>query len=363
MRQIEAQTAWSDTLGQLGKDHLLQSWRWGDFKSRYGWKPIRLAWFESTDEPVAAAQMLYRTLMPGLTMGYCPKGPMLNWEEPEIVLRVLKDLSQTARAQGAFYLKMDPLLDLPASQDTASPPPALSAYSEVLSLLDRAGWRKSNEQVQFKNTVVIDLRPDEEELLAAMKQKTRYNVRLAARKGVEVRQGSNADLELLYQMFAVTSLRDGFVIRSPEYYHQAWGAFIEEGDALPLIASVGGEPVAAIIVFRYAQTAYYLYGMSIENHREKMPTYLLQWEAMRWAKSAGCTTYDMWGAPDVIDPSDPMYGVYKFKEGFGGWLLETPGAFDLPLNRVLYRVYTAGMPVVLSLMRKVGRASTRQSLE
>jgi peptidoglycan pentaglycine glycine transferase (the first glycine) len=94
-----------------------------------------------------------------------------------------------------------------------------------------------------------------------------------------------------------------------------------------------------------------------------MPTYLLQWEGMRWAKQVGCTSYDMWGAPDRLDPSDRMYGVYKFKDGFGASLVETPGAFDLPLKPWIYRLYTSGMPLVLSIMRRAGRASTRQSLD
>ncbi len=118
LREIETQEAWTGTLGQLGKDHLLQSWRWGAFKSKYGWKPVRLAWFNDEDVPIAAAQMLYRTQLPGLTMGYCPKGPLLDWEQTEVVQRVLEDLSITARSRGAFYLKMDPLLPQPASRDS-----------------------------------------------------------------------------------------------------------------------------------------------------------------------------------------------------------------------------------------------------
>ncbi len=363
MVEIHSPEAWRETLSLIGKDHLLQSWQWGQFKSKYGWGTLHLAWKDAGGQPRAAAQLLFRTQVPGLTMGYCPRGPLLDWEQENLVRQVLHDLARAGREEKAFFLKIDPALIPPDSDQTPFESIASTASTDVLAELARLGWRQSREQVQFKNTLIIDLRPSEEALLAAMKQKTRYNIRLATRKGVEVRQGSLVNLDLLYRMFAETSLRDGFAIRSPDYYRQAWGAFIDSGGAVPLIASVGEEPVAAIIVFHYGDTAYYLYGMSLELHRDKMPTYLLQWEAMRWAKEAGCRIYDMWGAPDRIEDSDPMYGVYKFKEGFGGCLVETPGAFDLPLRPWIYRIYTTGMPFVLSIMRWVGRASTRQSLD
>src|SRR5574342_54174 len=130
---------------------------------------------------------------------------------------------------------------------------------------------------KFRNTVTLDLRLSEADLLARMKQKTRYNVRLAEKKGVHVRPGSPADLDLLYRLYAETSVRDGFVIRSADYYREAWGSFIEAGLARPFIAEVEGEPVSALILFRFARTAWYMYGMSREAHREKMPNHLLQW--------------------------------------------------------------------------------------
>src|SRR5690606_17626789 len=131
-----------------------------------------------------------------------------------------------------------------------------------------------------------------------MKQKTRYNLRLAERKGVQVRLGSVDDVDLLYSMYAQTSIRDHFVIREAGYYRSLWSSFIQAGMAEPLIAEVEGVPAAALILFRFGHKAWYLYGMSLDLHREKMPNYLLQWEAVRRSKAAGCTVYDLWGAPD-----------------------------------------------------------------
>ncbi len=182
-------------------------------------------------------------------------------------------------------------------------------------------------------------------MLARMKQKTRYNVRLAEKKGVVLRIGTQSDLPLLYKMYAETSVRDGFVIRDEGYYRTVWETFMQPNvetfqrsnvpTCEPLIAEVDGEPVAAIFVFYFAGRAYYVYGMSRNAHREKMPTYLLQWEAMKRARARGCTVYDLWGAPEVFDESDSMWGVYRFKEGLGGQVVRTLGAWDFAPSSTL----------------------------
>jgi lipid II:glycine glycyltransferase (peptidoglycan interpeptide bridge formation enzyme) len=133
--------------------------------------------------------------------------------------------------------------------------------------------------------------------------------------------------------------------------------------AEPLIAEVDGQPVAALMVFRFAGTAYYLYGMSRQEHREKMPNHLLQWEAMRHARRAGCLAYDLWGAPEVFEARDPLWGVYRFKEGLGGQLVRTLGAWDYPVRPWLYRAYTQILPRLLAVMRRRGMEHTRHQLE
>jgi lipid II:glycine glycyltransferase (peptidoglycan interpeptide bridge formation enzyme) len=229
--------------------------------------------------------------------------------------------------------------------------------------LAQRGWTLSRDQVQFRNTVTLDLRGSEADLLAGMKQKTRYNLRLAERKGVRVRAGSAADLDLLYRLYAETSLRDGFVIRGQDYYQAAWGRFMRAGLAQPLLAEVDGEPVAALVVFHFARTAWYMYGMSRAAHRDKMPNHLLQWHAIRRARAQGCDTYDFWGAPDAFVESDPLWGVWKFKEGFGGQVVRHLGAWDYAPSAAMYGLYTRVLPRVLNLMRRRGRQATRAAVE
>jgi lipid II:glycine glycyltransferase (peptidoglycan interpeptide bridge formation enzyme) len=227
-------------------------------------------------------------------------------------------------------------------------------------LQDR-GWSYSDEQIQFCNTVLLDLTASEDELLAAMKQKSRYNVRLAKRRGVCVSPGQVTDLEALYRIYAETAHRDGFIIRPASYYLDAWRSFLDRGLAHFLLARFKGEIVAGLILFTFGSTAWYMYGASSNRHRRQMPNYLLQWEAIRRAKDAGCLLYDLWGAPEVLEESDPMWGVVRFKLGLGGELARGLGAWDYPASRIGYGVYTKVLPRYLEWRRNrhpAGRSGT-----
>ncbi len=331
LNAITDSTDWNTTLSALSGRHVLQTWEWGQFKRRWGWTPRYL----SNPQHDAAALVLRRTLSPlKLNLLYVPKGPALDYADAATVDRVLADLIDLARREHAIFIKIDP--DLPQSDR---------------SILTDRGWRFSAEQIQFRNTMLIDLTPPDDQLLAAMKPKTRYNVRLAEKKGVTIRSGDVADLDLLYTMYAETAQRDGFIIRPLDYYRDAWGSFIQSGLAQPLIAEVEGDMVAGLILFHFADRAWYMYGMSRNVHREKMPNYLLQWAAMRWAKGRGCTTYDLWGAPDELIETDSMWGVYKFKEGLGAVFTPHAGAHDFVISRFGYWLYSVVMPRMLDIMR------------
>ncbi len=370
---------WNRLMAGLPGAHVLQSWEWGHLKSLYGWERFYCTWVEqggeavlkqslseSGESVVGAALVLSRSMSAAgirlpLRIMYAPKGPVIaDWANIQLRKRILDDLVRIARQNGAILIKIDPDVRLgagvPDSGGASDDPTGLAVKNE----LQDSGWVFSAEQVQFRNTVVVDLKPSDEELLARMKQKTRYNVRLAARKGVVVRRGTPTDLEMLYQMYVETSVRDGFVIRDKQYYLDVWRIYMTAGIAEPIIADVEGTPVAAVIIFRFAGQAWYLYGMSRQEHREKMPNHLLQWEAMRRAKAAGCSSYDLWGAPDVFEAGDPLWGVYRFKEGFGGNIIRHIGAWDKPLKPVLYRVYTQILPRMLDRMRQRGLARLKQ---
>lgn len=358
---------WNRLVAELPGAHILQTWEWGQFKSRFGWQPERLIWRDEEGRSHAAALVLLRSARPGrigpeLRVAYVPRGPLLNWRDPGLRARVLTDLEGFARSRRAIFIKIDPEIllgrgipgEAGAFEDWGS--------DEILAEMQGRGWLPSTEQIQFRNTIWLDLEGSEEDWLERMRQKTRYNIRLAARKGVSVRLGGEEDLGLLYRMYAETSVRDGFVIRPEEYYRQVWGDFHRAGMADLLIAEVEGEPVAGLILFSFAGRAWYLYGMSRDAHREKMPNYLLQWEAMRRAKARGCRVYDLWGAPDDFNPQDGMWGVYRFKEGLGGQVIRTAGAWDFPVRKSLYSLYTGILPAILGWMRRRGKERTRREV-
>ncbi len=376
MKQADFSLAsWNRLICSLPAPHLLQTREWAQVKARYGWQPLPFVW-ETNGQITAAAMVLKRSIPVGgfsrkMCLLYAPKGPLFDWSDSALRRRVLDDLQQIARQQGAIFLKIDPEVPI-ASGLPGSPQETLEDVGGMVRAdLKQRGWLFSTEQIQFRNTLLLDLSPTEEELLARMKQKTRYNIRLAERKGVRVRFGSQTDFPTLYRLYAETSWRDGFVIREETYYRTVWETFLrpveeaiganaDDPGCIPLIAEVENQPVAALFLFWFAGRAYYLYGMSGAAHREKMPNYLLQWEAIRLAKAIGCHTYDLWGAPDTFHEGDRLWGVFRFKEGLGGQVVRTLGAWDYVPSPCLYRLYTQIIPGVLGVLRARGRLRVRQ---
>ena len=375
--------SWNELIACLPLAHLLQTWEWSQVKTQYGWQAMPFVWYgQPCEDPrlsqgsvVAAAMILKRSLQAGgfarkMCVLYIPKGPLLDWEDVPLRLRVLDDLLSFAKRQGAIFIKIDPDVPLGTGVPGTDDAVELEGGQAVCTHLEQRGWKFSQDQIQFRNTVLIDLAFTEDELLMRMKQKTRYNIRLAHKKGVTVRPGSVADLPLLYRLYAETSVRDGFLIREEGYYQTVWRSFMGVSPSVsrlqpftePLIAEVDGEPAGAVSLFYFAGQAIYLFGMSRQTHPEKMPNYLLQWEAIRRAKALGCQVYNLWGAPDVFNESDGLWGVFRFKEGFGGTVSRTIGAWDYTPNPLLYKIYTQALPRVMNLMRSRAKARTRRSL-
>lgn len=218
---------WNHLIASFPEPHLLQSWQWGQVKSQFGWEPTYRIW-GNEETPDAAALILERrvSFLGGSTplgVMYAPKGPLLrDWDNRDLRTHVLDDLQALARRRGAIFLKVDPDIPLgwgiPGEKSSEENP----LGEKVRSKFVERGWHFSQEQIQYRNTVLVDLTPSEDEILARMKQKTRYNVRYAGRKGVTVRKGDEEDFPLLYRMYARTAERGGFAIRGKEYYHTVW---------------------------------------------------------------------------------------------------------------------------------------------
>lgn len=351
---------WNQIVRSFPETQLLQLWEWGEVKEKYGWKSSQYEW-ENNGEVIGAAQVLERVVsipvFGSMKMLYVPKGPlMVDWSDENSRKIVFDGLRAVANERNAFLLKIEPEVIVGFGEGSEK---SKTSY-DVMIELKNDGWRYSNEQIQFKNSVLIDLSKSEEELLAGMKQKTRYNVRLATKKGVIVRVGKANDFESIFKIYAETAIRDGFAIREKDYYLTVWEKFYKSGNLSPLIAEVEGEMVSALMLFHSGEKSWYVYGMSSAQHRNKMPTYLLQWEAIKLSKQKGCRVYDMWGAPVDFSEKDPLWGVYRVKKGFGGQVQRTIGSYDLPLKPFYYWLYSRLWPRVMDLIRFFGRKKTKQ---
>jgi lipid II:glycine glycyltransferase (peptidoglycan interpeptide bridge formation enzyme) len=342
---------WQHTLSRLPNAHALQSWTWGQFKSRWGWQKIPLVMSVGNNswEAVAAAMVLKRKL-PRLPFSvlYVPKGPILDYHDVPLRRQVLAQLESLARSERAIFVKIDPEVVMSWGIEPERVSPLGTAFMRDLN--DR-GWHPSTEQIQFRNTVELPLEATEDQLLAAMKQKTRYNIRLAARRDVVVRPGTPADFPVIAEMYRETAARDDFAIRPAAYYLDGWTALYASGMVQPLVAEVEERPIAAVILVQFGDRVIYMYGASRDEARERMPNYLLQWEAIRWAKAHGFAVYDFWGAPDMFNESDRMWGVWRFKAGFNGEVVRFIGAWDYPARPILYRFYTEMIPRYLDYLR------------
>jgi len=324
---------WNSFIAASPRGHILQSSQWGQLKERFGWQVARVA-IEDQGQWLAGAQILFRPFPLGLqTIAYVPRGPIMDLANEEVTQTLLEALHHLCRQRRAIFLKIEPEL--------AEDPTLAQRFSEL-------GFHASPQTVQPRCTILLDLTPDPEDILAQMKSKTRYNIRLAARKGVTVRDGTAKDLPGFYRLMQITGERDDFGIHSESYYEFAHQLFVSQGLAKLFLATFEDKVLAGIMAFAFGQRAWYMYGASSDEHRSLMPNYLLQWEAIQWAKERGCLTYDMWGIPDeeeevlereFLKRSDGLWGVYRFKRGFGGQVVHYLGAYDYVYSPLLYWLY------------------------
>ncbi len=322
---------WNEFLKNHPGAHLLQTGEWGQLKSAFGWQAVRVV------QGAAGAQILFRTLPLGWKIAYIPRGPVWSGNSQASTGPLLEEIESICRKHRAIFCKLEP-----------------DAWEEEQNRPDLS-WSPSRYGIQPRRTIVVDLRGSEEDILARMKQKTRYNIGLAAKKGVTIRAWD--DLDGFYRLVRITGGRDGFGVHSLSYYRKVYELFQPTGGCEILMAAYDDRPLAALMVFARGRRAWYFYGASTDEERNRMPTYLLQWQAMRWAQARGCEEYDLWGVPDedetvlennFTNRQDGLWGVYRFKRGFGGDLKRAAQPLDRVFQPFLYRMY---------LWRMAGRES------
>ncbi len=327
------------------KGHVLQTWEWGAVKQGMGWEPLPLILEE--DGNIKAAMLILKRRLPlpilKACIFYSPRGPVVDIENPGLCQELFNGAERVARDHGAIFLKIDP--DVPKTNQA------------FVDILNRCKFRRNDTGLDFEGVQPafvfrLNITPGEEQLLAAMHGKTRYNIRLSSKKGVTIRTArSKEELPVFYSILQETAERDHFLIRGYEYFEMMWEQLIENGLGEVFLAEFQGRVISGALALILGEKAWYLYGASSNEYRNVMPNYLIQWEMIRWARSRGCKIYDFRGVSGDMDESNPLYGLYRFKKGFNGEFIEFVGDWDRVYSPSLYLLWDRVLPLYQKMRR------------
>ncbi len=301
--------------------HLLQSYEWGEAQEAFG-EPIFRVVVKENETILAAATVIVKTFYKNFHYLYCPKGPLFaEGASEEIRKQLFEAIHHEATKRGSIFLRVAP---------------ELQEKPEWLS-----HFKKSNQELEPHETLILDLSKSEEQLLAEMKSKTRYNIKLAEKKGVKVVSGTDQKyLEAFLQLNQETATRDKFTVHKNSYYHAQLEKLGPAGFLKIYVAFVNEKPVAANLVSFFGNRVTYVHGASSNEARNLMPTFALQWQAIKDAKNDNKSEYDFWGIDASQDPNHPWAGITRFKTGFGGTVVKYIGAYDHVYRRGLASLYT-----------------------
>ncbi|MFA6096191.1 MAG: peptidoglycan bridge formation glycyltransferase FemA/FemB family protein [Candidatus Paceibacterota bacterium] len=322
---------WNDFIAENNSECFLQSWEWGVFQRSAGKKVRMLAVFDRNK--IAALALIIKNDLPYFgNYLYCPRGPVMDKlkyknEKIKILEHLFNEIGDMAKKEKSVFLKIEPLTE----SDYELP----------------KGFRKSNMDIQPKNTLMLDLSGPEENLMAGMKQKTRYNIRLAEKRGVKIRISSDlaGDFPKFWNLIEETSKRNNITSHSGEYYLKMLESLKENSETVRnrlfsrlYLAEYNGKVIASNIVLFFSDLAIYLHGASSDENKNVMAPYLLQWNQIRDAKNIGCKKYDFWGIT-IDGEKESWAGITRFKKGFGGFEKRYPGSFDLVYDKIGYFGY------------------------
>ena len=294
----------------------VQSWEWGEFQKSFGRKVVRLGFYEHGNL-IFALNLIKNQFPLGLNYFYSPRIGIKHLSEDQLN-SVFSEIAESTKKEKVTFFRFDPRSKLPATR-----------FQYPL---------KKTIHVQPPKTLILDLGKSEDELLSGMHQKTRYNVRLARRKGVKVRETGESEFSKWWEIMEETKNRDQFRLHKKRYYEKMLSIdFIKL-----LVAEYDGKIIAGNIISLFGDMVTYVHGGSSNQYRNVMAPYLLQWEAIKQAKEKGVDYYDLNGIDEKMWP-----GVTRFKKGFGGEEINYPGTFDLVFNKNKYQLY--------KILRKIRR--------
>lgn len=332
-----------DFVARFETGDLLQSFEWGELKSHSGWKPVRV-YAERDGKIVAAASLLKRAIpKTGRCIMYAPRGPVLDTQDSELVQSFSKYLKETAIKHKAIFLKIDPPVPV---EDTVSEANLQAAGFVPIAAQGFGG-------TQPKCVMQLDLDKSVDDLMASFKEKWRYNIRLAARRGVTVDMNCpKSDLPKFYELLKETCERDGFLVRGLSYFENMWDVLEPAGYMRLVLTYYEGKPIAGAIAYLFGDKAMYTYGASSNEHRNVMPNHLMQWTMIQWAKESGCKWYDFRGvSPKKGSGDDHLQGLNRFKEGFSPRFLEYIGEYDMILSPGFYWLWNVLLPKIKKVLK------------
>lgn len=332
----EAPSGWDEAAVRSPTGHVMQSAAWASIREAQGWR----AEFHQLGSPaLPVALVLWRSLPAGQSIAYVPRGPILG--APSQLEAALVKLGEIARTRRAIFLKVDPEI---AAEVGAEP-------------LRAAGFRRAPDIQPVVATLELDLGSDEDALFAALEKDTRWSVRQAEKRGVSIREASgDEDLRALYDLYAETGQRAGFITRTWDYYRRMWGTLVTAGHAKVRLAEKEGKPVAGALTWRCGERDIYQSAATNDAGRTAYAAYALLWRCIIEARKGGARRFDFGGIPvDLTRKDDPMYGPYLFKKGFGGVPKRFVGAHDAVPNELVYRAYAVAEPAYTAALRLVGR--------
>lgn len=345
----------NEFIARFDTGDLLQSFEWGELKSRSGWKPVRVI-VEQQGQIIAAASLLKRAIpRTGRCIMYAPRGPVLDTKDIQLVSEFCACLRETAIKHRAILLKIDP------------PVPIEDTESEVN--LRTAGFVPVNADgfggTQPKCVMQLDLHKPIEDVMASFKEKWRYNIRLAERKGVTVNLDcTREDLPAFYKILEETAKRDKFLVRGLKYFEDMWDLLVPAGYMRLALTYYEDKPVAGAIAYLFGDKAMYTYGASSNEHRNVMPNHLMQWTLIKWAKESGCKWYDFRGVSPRKEPDadDHLSGLNRFKEGFSPRFVEYIGEYDMVLSPSFYWLWNVAWPWVSKILKARGRGKAKATI-
>jgi lipid II:glycine glycyltransferase (peptidoglycan interpeptide bridge formation enzyme) len=341
----EDRDKFNDWINKHPKGHFLQTYEWGEVKEKTGWKAIRII-LEDQGGIKGAASLLLRDIpYIGKKIVYIPRGPIVDYQDINTMKILFNGIKEVAKKNNGAIVKIDP--DIEVTNEIVT---------DNLKKLGLKGVSKGKnfEGIQPKFVFRLPINKDIESIFGDFHSKTRYNIRLAERKGVTVREAnSKEDLQVFYEVLKETAERDNFLIREYSYYEIIWDLMVQKGIAKLYLAEFEDKIIAGTLFFIFGRITWYIYGASSNSYRNVMPNYLLQWKMIKFAKEKGCDIYDFRGISGDLNPDNPLYGLYRFKKGFNPEMVEFIGEFDMVISPLHYSLWKYGEPMYRSIRKKV----------